>query len=933
MASESSSPESSSSLRWLLEIDANPSPVDFSLAWANSRSLLEECPFNVLIKDTDGRRVYCNKAYREYRQQPLSEILGKTDFDLFPTEIAKQRTDDDQRVLQTGKSSRAIEKQIDGNHADYWIERIKIPLRGLEDSIVGVVVIFWDVTEFNETQEALAQERSLMHALMDNIPDAIYFKDRDSRFLRISSAMAEKFNMESPEDAFGLTDADIFTAEHAQQALDDEARIIATGEPMVSRLEKETWKDREDTWVSTTKMPLRDPGGEIVGTFGISRDVTELKKTQDQLQEARDEADAASRAKSDFLANMSHEIRTPMNAIIGMTELLLDTSLTPTQREYLSIVQESGESLLSLLNDILDFSKIEAGHMELDAAPFDLHQSIGNTLRSLAMRAHGKGLELAYDLDPEIPETLIGDIGRLRQIVINLVGNAIKFTKVGEVVLRGTLLERDQNEVVLQFSVTDTGVGIRKEKQQQIFDEFQQADTSTTRDFGGTGLGLAISSRLVALMNGEIAVESEPGEGSTFTFTAKFRVDESEQSQHVEPETDLAGTRVLIVDDNQTNRRILHDMLTNWGMKPTDASSAVEARDILLVAAKSGEPFQAAILDVNMPGQSGFDLAVWIRDDEQLESLPLLMLTSASRPGDAKRRQQLGIAAHLLKPAKQSEVFEELVTALGPDSSKRASLTQQESARSRSFSGAKILLAEDNLVNQKLAVGVLKKLDCKPVLVTNGREAIEALQSRDFDLILMDVQMPELDGLQATRKIRELEQDEAHIPIVAMTAHAMAGDRDKCLEAGMDDYLSKPVRVKELTTMLTKYLTDDEAGSIAKSESDESSQLIDWKEALEGVDGDRDLLRVVIDAFLEEYEMHFHQVSEAISKEDSEQLSRLAHTIKGALLTVAAHPVAAVARQLEDAAHAKNFKRASELAGTLQQRTEAMIPALKNGPE
>ncbi len=410
-------------------------PLGFDQSRATYESLVNTLPLCLLIKDKDGNRVFANRAYLEFRGKTLDELLGKRDEDLFPPEIAQQFTEDDQRVIQNGKAMHDVEETLDASGKPCWIERIKSPILDRDNEIIGLQLLFWDVTDRVTAEKELKHERDLLSNLLRHIPDCIYFKDRDSRFLRVSEAMAEKFGLESSSAVVGKTDSDIFTGEHAQAARDDEIRVMETREPLVDRIEKETWPGRDDTWCLSTKMPFLDDCGEVIGTFGISRDITELKKYQDELKDARDAADRANRAKSDFLANMSHEIRTPMNAIIGMSELLSQTNLNHEQRDYVQLVCDSADSLLRLLNDILDFSKIEARKLELESIPFSVRDLIEKTGRSLSMRAAEKSLELACRVAPDVPDRVIGDPGRLRQIMINLMGNAVKFTDEGEVVV------------------------------------------------------------------------------------------------------------------------------------------------------------------------------------------------------------------------------------------------------------------------------------------------------------------------------------------------------------------------------------------------------------------------------------------------------------------------------------------------------------------
>ncbi len=530
--------------------------------------------------------------------------------------------------------------------------------------------VLTDLTDRKVAEEALAQERRLLETLMNNLPDAIYFKDRESRFLAISEGLAKRHGLVNPSDAKGKTDFDYFTREHAEQAFRDEQRVIATGKPIVNVEEKETWLDGSVTWVSTTKMPMRDPQGRIVGTFGVSRDVTERKKAQEELQKAKEAAEQANRAKSEFLANMSHEIRTPMNGILGMTELALDTNLTREQREYLSMVKASAESLLGIINDILDFSKIEARKLHLDAMDFPLRPLLDEIMKTLALRAQQKGLELACRVAPEAPESVCGDAGRLRQVLVNLIGNAIKFTARGEVVVDVQPETRTEKEICLHFSVRDTGIGVPKEQQRHIFEAFTQVDHSTTRKYGGTGLGLTISAQLASMMGGRIWVDSEAGQGSTFHVTARFGLTGAGAAPPPPAgrggaTPPLLGVPVLIVDDNATNRRILHEVLTNWRMRPRAVDGGAAALAVLSEAAAAGEPYPLILLDGHMPEMDGFTLAGKIQADPALNGATVLMLTSAGQPEDVERCRQLGVRAYLTKPIRQSELLETILSTLG----------------------------------------------------------------------------------------------------------------------------------------------------------------------------------------------------------------------------------------------------------------------------
>ena len=546
--------------------------------------------------------------------------------------------------------------------------------------------------------------------------------------------------------------------------------------------------------------------GSQIGQFMIR------KQAEADLVKAKDAAEAGSRAKSEFLANMSHEIRTPLNGVMGMTDLALETELTAEQKEYLETVKSSSDALLTVINDILDFSKIEAGKIDLEAVDFNLRDSLESMLKTVALRADDKGLELLCEIAPEVPEVVCGDATRLRQVVINLVGNAIKFTERGEIALKVQVEGQADDGRILHFTVTDTGIGIPEEKRESIFAPFSQADTSTTRKYGGTGLGLTISTRLVEMMGGRIWVESEVGRGSQFHFTAEVGVADAKEIKvgSIAPAELLVGVKVLVVDDNRTNRRILKGMLTRWGMLETSVEDGEEALAQLASAREQGAPFGLVLTDMHMPKMNGFTLIESIRKRPELATATIMMLTSAGHRGDAARCQELGVAAYLLKPIRQSELREAIARVLGArEQEGEIPLITRFSvhdARDPSMS-LRVLLAEDNAVNQMLAVRLLEKRGHRVTVAGNGRQALEALAKESFDLVFMDVQMPEMDGMEATQAIREKERNSGlHQPIIALTAHAMKGDREKCLAAGMDGYLTKPIRPQQLDEVLANYV-------------------------------------------------------------------------------------------------------------------------------
>jgi PAS domain S-box-containing protein len=784
----------------------------------------------------------------------------------------------------------------------------------------------------HERTAALEHEQYLLQALLQHLPHSIYFKDADSRFVSVSRALVVKFGLHEAGQVLGKTDFDFFSEEHARQAFIDEQELLRGAKSVIEKHEVETWPDGSKTWCATTKLPLVDGQGRTIGTFGISQNITAQKQAEEALYVAKQAAETANRAKGDFLANVSHEIRTPMNAIIGMTELVLDTEITPVQRDYLSIVQQSGEALLSLINDILDFSKIEAGKLDLEKAPFDIHECLGDTMKSLSLRAARKGIELVCHIASNVPQSVAGDAARLRQVVVNLVGNALKFTETGEVVLSAVVESATAGEFVLHLSVRDTGIGIPQEKLTTIFAAFEQADSSVTRKYGGTGLGLAISSRLVDLMGGRIWVESQIGKGSTFHFTARLETAPAAATTRRDGSAaPILGTRVLIVDDNDTNLRLLAEMLTNWGMQPTTAPGAAQGLDRLQSANRSGQPFQLVLTDINMPLADGFSLIENMLGDKSLAATRVIVLTSGDRPGDISRSKQLAVAGYLVKPVKQSELFDAIVSALG--------VTDLDDAKDRPSGGAeastgplRILLAEDSIPNQKLALGLLTKWGHTLTVAGNGREAIAAWETQRFDLILMDVQMPELDGLQATLLIREKERGTGrHVPIIAMTAHAMKGDREECLAAGMDGYVPKPIRAHELSSALAElFCRPDEqpAASAAADGPQDHTSRINWSAALETVMGDRDLLKSVIDAVRVECPAMLEQLEQAVAQGDSAVVRRAAHTIKGSLRTFEATRAAGLAADIETAGRNADLESISGVVPELKLELAAVLQEL-----
>jgi two-component system sensor histidine kinase/response regulator len=881
----------------------------------------------ILVTDSDGNIARCNKAtiqklnssYDTLIGSPLLEALRANDQSLPPD-------------LQSG------EMMIPRLGGCFEVHIEKIPLEGPPYT----VYVLHDISKRKQIETDIALQKKYFESLFINSPVAIIILDEEERITSCNPAFEILFGYLRNEIIGTNLDSLISTESTLQEASQYTQQVLTGG--TVHGIGKRRHKDGRLVDVEILGVPII-VAEKRIGALAIYHDIT-------QLIQARQEAEEANRAKSEFLANMSHEIRTPMNGVIGMLELALDTTLTDEQREYLTISLQSAEALLRLINDILDFSKIEAKKLVLDKINFNLRNTVEDAAYSLAQRAQDKGLELACLIHPELMSELKGDPARLRQVMINLIGNAIKFTQQGEVVLRAEPVSEADTTVTIRFSIQDTGIGIASDRLQSVFDRFTQADGSTTRKYGGSGLGLTICKQLVEAMGGEIGVQSSVGVGSTFWFQVTFEKQPPERRGTaplvIQPVT-LAGVRILGVDDNATNRTILTKTLEGFGCRVDTVASGTKAVEALRAANRDADPYQVVLLDMQMPDMDGEQTARAIQSDPALREVRIIVLTSIGQRGDATHMEALGCSGYLLKPVRQNMLYEALLAILGHKEEPTATMINRHLLMEFKGSNQWILLAEDNPINQKLAVILLNKAGYSVDAVENGLQVVEKAKEGKYSAILMDVQMPQMDGLEATQRIREWEAiHPRHIPIIAMTAHAMQGDRERCLAAGMDDYVSKPLEIRILLGVLNRWLQipeKDEPQPVQAGEPVPATQPVpaaaeatalssgeipmDIERALERFGGDRPFLIEMSRDYVAGFPERFKAMQTALEGKNASDLNRLAHNFKGLSANFSAGPLTLLSAEMETLCSQDDIARLPALLAQLEIEAGRLVKYLK----
>jgi two-component system sensor histidine kinase/response regulator len=874
----------------------------------------------IFLHDSEGNILDVNQKVLDLFGYTKKEILSLNITDLHPQQVQ------DKSKWAFDKISKdefvAFEIDFQKKNGEVFPAEVSSSLFGIggKKVIQGIVR---DITERKQAEQALRESEQKFRSLAERSPNMIFINKKgklvyaNERCEEIMGYTKQEFY--SPDFNF----LDLISPESKDLVEENFNKHMMGEEVHPYEYTIITKQGKKIEAILNSKLITYDGEDAILG---IVTDITERKRAEEILRKTKEKAEEANRLKSQFLANMSHEIRTPMNAVIGMTDITLDTNLTDEQRDYLNTVKLSARALLELLNDILDLSKIEADKIEIENIDFDLRITVEGVVDTLAPKASAKGLELACMIHHQVPSLLRGDPGRIRQILVNLLGNAIKFTEKGEVIVGVDLQEETKNQATLLFSVTDTGMGIPKENLKYIFESFTQADGSTTRKYGGTGLGLSICKRLIELMKGQIGVDSEPGKGSRFWFSVTLEKQEELREELPIP-PDIRGMRVLVVDDNKTNRTILVKMLESFGCSSEAVERGNQAIDTLKRAAQKEKLFDLVLLDMLMPGMDGEQVLRTIKKDPEIKDTTVIILTSLGERGDASRLEALGCAGYLLKPIKQSQLFDTIITILSRQSSttgnKPSGIVTRHTLVEEKRRRIRLLLAEDNPMNQKLAIALLKRAGYLVDAVENGQMVMDALKCKSYDLILMDVQMPEMDGMKTTQAIRESQGKKKHTPIIAMTAHAMKGDRERCLQAGMDDYISKPIEPQELMQAIKKWTTSSPPKATtgqkaSKEKSPDQDAAFYAEEAIARFDGDEEFFKEMLWEFLKYAPEQMQNLYQAIDKGQNKEVERIAHGIKGAAANLGAKGIAEVCLKLELLGRTGDFAEAAIMLDNLK---------------
>ena len=901
------------------------------------RTILENMQEGYFEVDLAGDLTFFNDSLCRIWGYPKDELIGMNNRQYTDKENAKKLFQTFNEVYRTEEPAKAFDWQIIRKDGTKILIEASISLqKDSSGNPIGFSGTVRDVTERRRIDEALRQSEERYRMVLENIQDGYFEVDLAGSFTFFNDSMCRLLGYPQ-EEMMGLNNRKWTDKENAKRLFQGFNQVYKTGIPSKEFNWQFIRKDGSVRFIEASVDLLKNSSGNTIGFQGLARDITERKLAEVEIKKAKEAAEAAAVSQSEFLANMSHEIRTPMNGIIGMIELLLDSQLSADQRQYAEIVQTSSLSLLSLLNDILDLSKIEARKLNLEKLDFNLRVALEDVADLVALSAQEKGLELTALIEPEVPSLLRGDPGRLRQAVINMAGNAVKFTKKGEVAIRVSRQAENEQTVTLHFAISDTGIGIPQNRIEALFAPFVQVDSSTTRKYGGSGLGLSISRQLVELMDGKVGCESEIGKGSTFWFTAVFEKQPPNAVMAVERFADISSLKVLVVDDHPTNRLLAVTLLKGWKCRSGEAEDGQSALANLRAALQEKDPYQVALLDMMMPEMDGEELGRLIKEDKELSDTRIIMMTSIGKRGDVSRLASLGFAGYFTKPIRQAHLYDAIALAMGRKEGESAGaskhiITRHTIAESH-WAGKRILVAEDNPTGQTVAFSLLEYLGFRADIVANGAEAIHALRNIPYDLVLMDCEMPEMNGYEATRRIRKPETDVLNpaIPIIALSGHAQSDDRDKTLTAGMDDYLAKPVQLKTLSEMLSRWLTKtngkgknpERAGGLFELKVPEEDLIFfSEQEMMERLMDDDDLARIIIAGFLEDVPRQIDILKVCLEQGDIAGARRQAHSIKGAAANAGAQSLIKAVMAIQRALEKKDLHEAAVMLPRLGEQLE-----------